>query len=244
VIASNFVAMIPARIGSTRLRMKNLALIAGKPMIVWAIEAAVGSGAFDRVVVNADHALFGEIARRCGVEFYLRHEALGGSATKSDDVVADFMNAHPAEAIAWVNPIAPLQPADEVRAIVDHFRDEALDSLITVDRKQVHCLYGDTPVNFSFDGKFAQTQELTPVLPFVYSVMMWRCAPFLADMRARGYAFFCGKFGAYPVGRLSSLIVKNDGDLLICDAIARLRGTADWSLSYDPLADQAEVRRG
>ena len=31
-------AMIPARLGSTRLQMKNLALIHGKPMISYAIK--------------------------------------------------------------------------------------------------------------------------------------------------------------------------------------------------------------
>ena len=233
------VAMIPARIGSTRLRMKNLALIGGKPMIAWAIEAARESGAFDRVVVNADHALFGDIAGRYGAEFYLRPETLGSSTAKSDDVVADFMAAHPAEAVAWVNSIAPLQPAEEIRDVVDHFRAAKLDSLITVERKQVHCLFGDDPVNFSFGGKFAQTQDLAPVLPFVYSVMMWRTEPFLVDMEKQGFAFFCGKFGAYPVGRLSSLIVKTDEDLLVCDAIARARAAGEWSLDYDPLAETA-----
>ncbi len=233
------VAMIPARIGSTRLKMKNLALIGGKPMIGWAIEAAIESGAFDRVVVNADHRAFAPIAERFGAEFYLRPAALGSSDTKSDDVVADFMRAHPAEIVAWVNSIAPLQPPAEISAIVDHFRAQNLDSLITVEDKQVHCLAGGQPVNFSFAGKFAQTQDLVPVRPFVYSVMMWRTAPFLADMDKQGHAFFCGKFEAYPVGKLSSLIVKTEEDLLILDAIARSRKVGTWSLAYDELAESA-----
>ena len=35
-----FIAMIPARIGSTRLKYKNLALINNKPLIYYAINAA------------------------------------------------------------------------------------------------------------------------------------------------------------------------------------------------------------
>ncbi len=233
------IAMIPARIGSTRLKMKNLALIAGRPMIGWAIGAALESGAFDRVIVNADHEAFAPVAGRFGAEFYLRPPALGSSDTKSDDVVEDFMRAHPADAVAWVNSIAPLQPAGEIRAVVEHFHENGLDSLITVEDKQVHCLAGDAPVNFTFDGKFAQTQELTPVRPFVYSVMMWRTVPFLAEMERQGHAFFCGRFGAYPVGKLSSIIVKTEEDLLILDAIARSRAAGNWSLEYDNLAEAA-----
>lgn len=40
------IAMIPARMGSTRLRMKNLALIDGRPMIYYAIHVAKTSGVF------------------------------------------------------------------------------------------------------------------------------------------------------------------------------------------------------
>ena len=39
----NIIAMIPARIGSTRFKMKNLALLDGKPMISYAIEAKIGT---------------------------------------------------------------------------------------------------------------------------------------------------------------------------------------------------------
>ena len=63
----NIIAMIPARIGSTRLRMKNLALINGKPLIYYAIEAAKTSGVFTRVILNSDHEIFADIARRYNV---------------------------------------------------------------------------------------------------------------------------------------------------------------------------------
>ena len=48
-------AMIPARIGSTRLKMKNLALINGKPLIYYAIQAAKDSGVFDKIVLNSEN---------------------------------------------------------------------------------------------------------------------------------------------------------------------------------------------
>ena len=54
-------AMIPARIGSTRLKMKNLALINGKPLIYYAIKAAKDSGVFERIIVNSDSECFSKI---------------------------------------------------------------------------------------------------------------------------------------------------------------------------------------
>ena len=55
--------------------------------------------------------------------------------------------------------------------------------------------------NFTFKGKFAQTQELTPVHLFVYSMMMWRIIPFVKSLKGNGYAFFKGKVGYYPAAR-------------------------------------------
>ena len=51
-------AMIPARIGSTRFKMKNLAMLNGKPMIAYSIVAALSSKVFDRVIVNSDSDVF------------------------------------------------------------------------------------------------------------------------------------------------------------------------------------------
>lgn len=235
---SKIVAMIPARIGSTRLKMKNLALIDGKPMIYYTIKAAQESGVFDRIVLNSDSDVFEKIAERYGVEFYRRPEHLGSSTTKSDDVVLDFMEKHPSEIVAWVNPTSPLQTGKEVAGVMNHFVNEQLDSLITVKDEQVHSIFNNEPINFSLTGKFAQTQDLTPVQPFVYSVMAWRVAPFVERMKQEGFAFFVGKVGYYPVSKLSGVIIKTESDLRMADYIMKSIRLGETELEYDELVQE------
>lgn len=233
------IAMVPARIGSTRLKMKNLALINGKPMIAYAIEAALASGVFSRIVLNADHAVFEKIAERYQVEFYHRPAKLGSSTTKSDDVVADFMERFPVEAVAWVNPTSPLQTGEEMARVTNYFFEQKLDSLITVKDEQVHCNYADRPLNYVLNEQFAQTQDLVPVQPFVYSMMMWRSRPFMAQYRRDGYALFCGETGFYPVSKLSAIIVKRQEDLLLADHLLRtLAGGRAEDITYDPIVEE------
>ena len=86
---NKIIAMSPARIGSSRLKMKNLALIKGKPLIYYAIRAAKESGVFDKIIINSDHQVFSEIADRYNVGFYLRSKKLGSSTTKK---IKEFMN--------------------------------------------------------------------------------------------------------------------------------------------------------
>ena len=230
------IAMIPARIGSTRLKLKNLALINKKPMIAYSILAAKKSGIFDNIVINSDSEIFKSIADRYGVDFYKRPKNLGGSKTKSDDVVLDFVNQFSSDTVVWVNPISPLQTGDEIKKVVQYFQNEDLDSLITVKSEQVHCTYLGKPINFEEMGKFAQTQDLEPVNPFVYSIMMWKTKPFIEAMNKNGFAFFVGKVGFYPVSKLSTLIVKNEEDLRLADYILRSKEKKNSNIEYDKLA--------
>lgn len=217
--------------------MKNLALLDGRPLLSYAIEAAIKSGVFSRVVVNGDHEAFEPVAREFGSEFYLRPSELGSSEAKSDQVVHDFMQKYPAETVAWVNSIAPLQSAGDIRAAVEYFEKKSLDSLITVKREQAHALCGGRPVNYQENGLFERTQDLSPIETFVYSVMMWRTGAFLEAYAKQGYALMCGKFGAYTASRWSSFIIKTEDDLFIADALMRaLRQRDQFQVRYMELS--------
>jgi len=215
----SIIAMVPARIGSTRLPMKNLALLAGRPLVSYALQAAKDSNAFSRVVLNGDHEVFRSVAEEYGVEFYLRPAALGASSVKSDDVVFDFMEKHPCEIVCWVNSIAPLQQPEEINNVVSYFIEEKLDTLFTVEEKKVHGLFKGEPINFTTNGKFSQTQDLTPVSIYSYSIMMWRCKAFIEGMNKRGFAFYAGKVGHYPISKRSSIIIKTKEDLFLAEAM-------------------------
>ena len=233
-------AMIPARFGSTRLKMKNLALIDGKPMISYAINAARESNIFDRIIVNSEHNIFQEIAERYGVDFYQRPEDLGTSKAKSDSVVVNFMNMYPeADIVVWVNPISPFQTGKEVLDVVNYFVKNKLDSLITVEEMQVHCNFNNEPVNYDKNEEFSQTQDLTKIYPFVYSIMMWRKKPFLTDYSRKGHALFCGKFKTYSVSKISGIIIKTAEDLKLADLMMRSMNNLKSvnSVEYDVLVN-------
>ena len=232
----NIIAMIPARIGSTRLAMKNLALLAGKPLIYYAANAAKESGIFDSIVINAESEIFSKIAERYGVDFYRRPDHLASSSAKSDSVVYDFIKKNKCDIVVWVNTIAPLQTGSEIRKAVEYFIEKGLDSLITVKNEQVHCVYKGKPVNFRLRGLFAQTQELSPVQPFVYSTMMWRAEVFKRTFENKGYAFFCGKTGYYPVSKMSSMIIKREEDLILVDNLLRgMKSKKTYKVRHDSL---------
>lgn len=235
----NITAMIPARMGSERLPLKNLAMLDGKPLIYYAITAAKEAGIFSKIVVNSEGAVFGKIAARYQVDFYQRPAQFAASDIKSDMVIDDFIRNNPCDILAWVNPISPLQTKDEIRDIAAYFIREGLDSLITVKDEQSHCVYKGKPVNFRLDEVFARTQELVPVQSLVYSVMMWRTEVFKQEFEKKGYAIFCGKTGFYPVSKASAIIIKREEDLFLAESLLKLtREKNSRQVKYDAADEQ------
>ena len=62
------VAFVPARSGSERVPGKNVRSLAGHPLLAYAIETALQSGVFDRVVVSTDSEEIAAVARWYGAE--------------------------------------------------------------------------------------------------------------------------------------------------------------------------------
>lgn len=93
-------AVIPARGGSKRIPRKNVKPFAGKPMIGFAIEAALASGVFDQVVVTTDDAEISEISRRFGAQTpFSRPAELADDITPTVPVIAHAIGA--CRALGW-----------------------------------------------------------------------------------------------------------------------------------------------
>ena len=220
---NRIIAMIPARIGSERLKQKNLQLINGRPMISFAIQAAKESGVFDMILINSDSIVFKDIAKQHFVDFYLREKAFGLSTTKSDDIVADFIisNNFQNDIIVWVNPVSPLISNSEIKDTVEYFLKKKLDTLISSDKRKVHFDFEGVPMNYKKNEKFAQTQDLKSANLLVYSIMIFRSEVFLDSFRKFGYGMFAGKFGTYPASKLATFFVKTKEDLDLVRLIAK-----------------------
>ncbi|MEF3695749.1 acylneuraminate cytidylyltransferase family protein [Desulfolutivibrio sp.] len=70
-------ALIPARHGSKRIPLKNLASLGGKPLMAWSIQTALLTPSVTRVIVSTDSPVIADTAREYGAEApFLRPESL------------------------------------------------------------------------------------------------------------------------------------------------------------------------
>jgi N-acylneuraminate cytidylyltransferase len=78
------VALVPARSGSERVPGKNVRPLAGHPLLAYAIETALQSGVFQRVVVSTDSDPIAEIARWYGADVPFLRPREYATATSPD----------------------------------------------------------------------------------------------------------------------------------------------------------------
>lgn len=214
----NKIAMIPARMGSQRLKHKNLRILGGESLIVRAVRKCREAGVFDEIWVNSENEVFGEIARREQVEFHLRPAALGDHTVTSEEYIAEFLEEHSCDLVFQVHTIAPLLPAEDVKRFVEHMEREKLDCLLSGEEIQIECMFRGQPVNFTFSEK-TNSQDLTPVQRISWGITGWRRDTFLANSRTGQCATYSGRIGFFPLGRLAAHVIKTDSDLRLAESL-------------------------
>lgn len=118
-------AIIPARGGSKRIPRKNIKLFAGKPMISYAIEAALACGEFDRVIVTTDDQEIAEVANDYGAALPFRRPAeLADDYTPTVPVIQHAILA--CEALGWhathiccIYPGVPFIKSEDLTSALD-----------------------------------------------------------------------------------------------------------------------------
>lgn len=114
------VALIPARIGSTRFPGKMLAAIAGKPLVVRTYESAVQTGLFTKVVVVTDSD---------DIEAAIK--AIGGDVLRSNtehatgtDRIAEVAGDIDADIIINIQGDEPFMEKEPLAILIDLFKED------------------------------------------------------------------------------------------------------------------------
>ena len=216
------IAMIPARMGSQRLKQKNLRELGGVPLLVRAIRKCQAAGCFDEIWVNSEHEAFGEMAAREDVVFHHRPEALAITTATSEQFVHECLLVHPCERVFQVHSIAPLLMAGQVREFVAAMVQGGEDTLLSCTHEQIECALDGVPVNFSFTEK-TNSQDLRPIQRISWSITGWRREAYLAAFEAGQTETYAGSVGFFVLDRLAGQIIKTEEDLQIAEALLPLR---------------------
>jgi CMP-N-acetylneuraminic acid synthetase len=137
--------VITARAGSKGIPGKNTKLLAGKPLLLYTIEAALASGAFDRVIISTDDEEAAALARSSGCEVpFMRPAGLAADDTPHLPVMQHAIawlrdhDGYTPDAFMTLLPTSPLRQPAHIRDAVALEQSSGADSVIGVDELPAH----------------------------------------------------------------------------------------------------------
>lgn len=131
------VAVIPARGGSKGIPRKNLRLVAGKPLVVHAIEVGLAAVRVDKVILSTDDEEIASVGRQAGAEVIMRPSELADDAAPTMPVLNHAMDVlaeqgWKADILVLLEPTSPFRTAAIVDECISKLDDTITASAITV----------------------------------------------------------------------------------------------------------------
>lgn len=131
-------AVITARGGSKRIPKKNIREFCGKPIISYSIQAALGAGCFDEVMVSTDDEEIMQVARAYGAKIpFPRSKSNSDDFATTVDVLAEVVREYQKMGknfsyMCCIYPTAPFVTAKKLNTAMQLLYDTDADSVIPV----------------------------------------------------------------------------------------------------------------
>ena len=132
-------AVIPARAGSKGIPKKNTRMMAGKPLICYAIENALNSKLITDIAVSTDAEEVKAVASKYNVEVIDRPAELCGDDVTLDSVVfhtyCELRKKQDYDIVITLQPTSPLLKVETLDAAITEHIEKKADTTIAVVNK-------------------------------------------------------------------------------------------------------------
>ncbi len=218
------IAIIPARSGSKGLKDKNIALLCSKPLMAHSIEAALKSGAFEKVYVSTESEKYAQIAKTYGADIIMRPCHLAQDNTPTYDVIEDILKRTKDENINYfvlLQPTSPLRNEKHIKEALELFEKnynkfDFLSSVVKAHQPSVlvHALGEDNSMKyFNIDYSRYRRQDYNDYSPNG-AIYIAKIKEYLSQKH-----FYGEKSIAYIMDELSSIDIDNIIDLELAQII-------------------------
>ncbi|MBF0363050.1 MAG: acylneuraminate cytidylyltransferase family protein [Oligoflexia bacterium] len=120
-------ALVPARAGSKGIPQKNITPLAGRPLILWTIDAAVNSRYIDTIILSTDDSNIAKVASHPKVTVpFLRPSELAADSSSLHDVIDHTLNWFDNKSIYFdiivlLQPTSPLRTTEDIDSSIEQF---------------------------------------------------------------------------------------------------------------------------
>ncbi len=220
------IAIIPARSGSKGLKDKNIRVLAGKPLLAYSIDAALGSQIFDTVMVSTDSERYAQIAIRYGAEVpFLRSQRTSSDEATTRECILEVLDGYEKqgkifEQMMILQPTSPLRTAHNIIESKRLYNQKNAKSVIGVCEMEHSPLWSNTiNQNLSLD-KFIKKENngRRQTLATFYRI---NGAIYLHDIEhyKKNEYYFDDKAFAYIMPKEESIDIDNEMDFRFAELL-------------------------
>ena len=228
-------AVIPARGGSKGIPKKNIRLLNGKPLIMYAIQNALNCELIDDVVVTTDSEEIAYISKKSGADVIMRDVNLAGDLVTLDPVIYDAVlriekiNNCIYDYVVTMQATSPLLKSKSLEEALDYSIKNNYDSVLSAINKPHLAWKEDNGRIFPDYAKRLNRQELPPYYveagAFVISKRIG------ITEKSRIY----GKIAVFPIPANEAIDIDDREDWVVCESILRKKKILFRMDGYDKL---------
>ncbi|HEY6331992.1 MAG TPA: acylneuraminate cytidylyltransferase family protein [Blastocatellia bacterium] len=229
---SRCLALITARGGSKGIPSKNIAPVAGKPLIYWTIAAAESATRLDRTVVTTDSEDIAAVARDLGAEVpFIRPAELATDVASSVDVILhavrwlDRNEDYRPDFVMCLQPTSPLRLASDIDGAIALALNRKAESVVGVTPVSHHPYWtyrigsdGSVTDFVHADREYGRRQDLPPAYASNGAIYLTAFKPLIESSTLAGNNTY-----GYVMPPERSLDVDTPWDLYLADLILKDR---------------------
>ena len=162
------IAFIPVRGGSKSIPLKNIKILAGKPLVYWTAKAANDSKCIDKVIIATDSEEIKNAVKNFGlnkVEIYDRKSENAQDFSSTESVMLEYINAKnldKEDLFFLIQATSPLLKSKHIDNMYQKFIEDGADSSLSCvktkrffwskDGKSLNYDYKNRPRRQDFEG--------------------------------------------------------------------------------------------
>ena len=169
----NKIGFIPARSGSTRLKNKNIKIVAHRPLIYWTVRSAIQSNSLDKIIFSSDskkyYRLLMRYLKKDGIktdliEFDYREKKFTNNKSKIFDYIKfgliNKFNLNENDLIVLMLPTCPLRSINTIKKGIKLSIDKK-KNVFSVTKYDFHLSFAIKIVKNSWKSVFKKSPLLT-----------------------------------------------------------------------------------
>ncbi len=228
------IGIIPAKGTSQRIPQKNIAPLNGKPLVQYAMDAALESGIFDKIIVSTEDELIklflnryildkytkGSVVQKNPLVIHKRQPCLSTDTATVYEVCQEILKHFECDSFCVLLPTSPLRDAWEVKQAYNTFNSTKAECLMSVTELEHHpahalkvCKHGKVHP-YDSEGIKRKRQELEPVYKHDGSIIFCKVDAFL-----KHEDWFDMDIVPYYIPRERAVDVNEPIDLMVCEAL-------------------------